>query len=140
MRTITGKINKTVEASELGNHIGCEIRIHGSIYKIRRMRGFAFVLLRTKREIVQGIYVMEQARFALEELEEESCVIFTAKVTAEPRAKKGYELQLLEVEVLSKPVEASPIVINNKLVDTSIENLLTFRPVTLRNEKQRAVL
>ena len=51
----------------------------------------------------------------------------------------GYELQLKEVEILSKPAEASPIVINNKLVDTSIENLLNFRPITLRNEKQRAI-
>lgn len=47
-------IEKTrVEAEELSNHIGKTIRIHGSIYKIRRMSDFAFVLLRAKREIVQ---------------------------------------------------------------------------------------
>ena len=130
---------KTVEANELKNHIGSEVQIHGSIYKIRKMRGFAFVLLRTKREVVQCVYSEEQARFGLEELVEESCVVFTAFVAEEPRAKAGYELQLLEVEVLSKPAEASPIVINQKLVDTSMENLLNYRPVTLRNEKQRAI-
>lgn len=139
MKTINGTLIKTVEANELVNYIGSEVKIHGSIYKIRKMRGFAFVLLRTKREVVQCIYSEEQAHFALEELVEESCVIFTAKVAEEPRSKAGYELQLLGVEVLSKPTEASPIVINNKLVDTSIENLLNFRPVTLRNEKQRAI-
>ncbi len=139
MKTINGTLRKTVEASELANYIGSEVKIHGSIYKIRKMRGFAFVLLRTKREVVQCIYSEEQAGFSLEELEEESTVIFTAKVAEEARSKAGYELQLLEVEVLSKPEEASPIVINNKLVDTSIENLLNYRPVTLRNEKQRAI-
>lgn len=54
MIKIEGMIEKTrVEAEELSNHIGKTIRIHGSIYKIRRMSDFAFVLLRAKREIVQ---------------------------------------------------------------------------------------
>lgn len=120
-------------------HIGEVVRIHGSVYKIRKMSGFAFVLVRTCREVVQGIYSEEYSRFALESLVEESCVEFAAKVIEEERSQTGYELQLLEVEVLSVPTEASPIVINQKRVDTSIENLLNFRPVTLRNEKERAI-
>lgn len=139
MKTINGKMRETVEVSELANYIGSEVKIHGGIYKIRKMCGFAFVLLRTKRAVVQCIYAEEQAHFALEELTEESCVIFTAKVVHDERSRLGFELQLLEVEVLSRPTEASPIVINNKLVDTSIENLLNYRPITLRNEKQRAI-
>ena len=127
------------EAEELKQHIGEVIKIHGSIYKIRKMSDFAFVLLRTKRSVVQGIYSEEYSEFPLESLMEESAVIFTAKVVAEERSKVGYELQLLEVEVLSEPVENSPIVINQKKVDTSIENLLNYRPVTLRNEKERAI-
>lgn len=70
---------------------------------------------------------------------EESCVILTAEVVAEERSKAGYELHIKSIEVLSSPKEASPIVINQKLVDTSIENMLDFRPITLRNEKERAI-
>lgn len=140
MKTITSILeNRTIEAEELKNNIGKEIKIHGSIYKIRKMSDFAFVLLRTKREVVQCIYSAETAHFELEELVEESCVILTARVVSEERSKTGYELQLLGLEVLSLPEEASPIVINNKRVDTSIENLLNFRAVTLRNEKERAI-
>ena len=128
-----------VEAEELAGHIGEVIRIHGSIYKIRRMSDFAFVLLRTKRSVVQGIYSGEYSEFTLESLVEESTVVFTAKVVAEERSKVGYELQLLQMEVLSVPSENVPIVINQKKVDTSIENLLNFRPITLRNEKERAI-
>lgn len=128
-----------VEAEELVNHIGSVVRIHGSVYKLRKMSDFAFVLLRTKRNVVQGIYSAEFSRFPLECLVEESTVIFTAKVVAEERSKTGYELQLLEVQILSQPAEASPIVINQKKVDTSIENLLNYRPITLRNEKERAI-
>ncbi|MBQ9119823.1 MAG: aspartate--tRNA(Asn) ligase [Lachnospiraceae bacterium] len=133
------KKNITVAPEELKLHIGKEVQIHGSIYKIRKMRGFAFVLLRTARQVIQCVYSEETAGFALEELQEESCVRFTARVQEEERSKTGYELHLLGVTILSRPEEASPIVINNKLVDTSIENLLNYRPITLRNEKERAV-
>ncbi|MGN0141261.1 MAG: aspartate--tRNA(Asn) ligase [Roseburia sp.] len=126
------------EASALAEHIGETIEIHGSIYKLRRMKGFAFVLLRTMREIVQCVYG-DFSHFPLECLKEESCARFTALVVAEERSKTGFELQLLEAEILSTPAEESPIVIHNKLVDTSIENLLDYRPVTLRNEKERAI-
>ena len=129
----------TVEAEELQNYIGATVQLHGMVYKIRKMSEFAFVLLRTKRAVVQCIYSGECSTFPLELLQEESAVRITAKVVAEERSRTGYELQLLSAEVLSVPEEASPIVINNKRVDTSIENLLNYRPVTLRNEKERAI-
>lgn len=140
MKTIIGQIeNQTIEAEELATHIGEVVKIHGSIYKIRKMSDFAFVLLRTKRNIVQCIYTEQMCSFPLKDLVEESCVVVTAYVQEEPRSKTGYDLQLKNIEVLSIPKEPVPIVINNKCVDTSIENLLDFRPVTLRNEKERAI-
>ena len=148
-RSMTGTIvAETVETSELVNRIGETVRIHGSIYKIRKMKGFSFVLLRTKHDVVQCI-ATEQVEIYVEgkclqgeaaELpSEESCVVLTADVVAEERSRVGYELHITAIEVLSQPAELSPIVINQKLVDTSIENLLDYRPVTLRNEKQRAI-
>ncbi|MBE5950877.1 MAG: aspartate--tRNA(Asn) ligase [Lachnospiraceae bacterium] len=130
---------KQAEAEELQNYIGETVQMHGFVYKIRKMSDFAFVLLRTKRAVVQCIYSAEYSEFPLELLQEESAVQVTAKVIAEERSRTGYELQMLAVEVVSVPEELSPIVINNKKVDTSIENLLNYRPVTLRNEKERAV-
>ena len=108
--------------------------IYGSIYKIRKMKGFSFILLRTKREVVQCV-----ASGEMELPPEESCVEITASVVAEKRSKSGYELHIKEIKVLSVPYEASPIVINQKIVDTSMENLMDYRPITLRNEKQRAI-
>nr|WP_288827242.1 aspartate--tRNA(Asn) ligase [uncultured Clostridium sp.] len=140
MKIIVGNIeNETLEAENLTSHLGEKIKIHGSIYKIRKMSGFAFILLRTKRKVVQCIYSREYSLFELEDLAEESCVTVTAQVIPEERSKTGFELQLLDMEILSKPVQQIPIVINNKRVDTSLENLLNFRPVTLRNERERAI-
>lgn len=138
-QNLLGQALPHVEAEELVNYIGNVVQIHGSIYKLRKMSDFAFVLLRTRRSVVQGIYSAEYSRFPLERLVEESAVVFTAKVIAEERSRTGYELQLLEVEILSQPTEIAPIVINQKRVDTSIENLLNYRPITLRNEKERAI-
>ncbi|XCP85278.1 aspartate--tRNA(Asn) ligase [Roseburia hominis] len=130
---------REVEAEELTQYIGHTVRIHGSIYKVRKMSGFAFVLLRTKREIVQCVYSEEYTDISLEKLVQESCVILTAAVVPEERARGGYELQIKDVEILSVPEEASPVVINQKRVDTSLEHLLDYRPVTLRNDRERAI-
>ena len=124
---------QVVEAEQLQRYIGSKVQLHGMVYKIRKMSDFAFVLIRTKQAVVQCVYSSEFSEFPLELLQEESAVRITANVVAEERSKVGYELQLLAVEVLSRPEELSPIVINNKRVDTSLENLLNYRPITLRN-------
>ena len=132
-------IKNEIEAEELKNYIGKNVTLHGSIYKIRKMSGFAFVLLRTKRAIVQCIYSEEFSTFELEELMEESTVKIEAKVVLEERSRVGYELHLISIEVLSKPFEEPPVVIHNKRVEASIDTLLNYRPITLRNERERAI-
>ena len=135
MEKIKGNIIASeLEVEELAEHIGETIQIHGSIYKIRKMKGFSFVLLRTKRAVVQCI-----ASGEIEVPAEESCVVITAVVVAESRSKVGYELHIESIRILSTPHEMSPIVINQKVVDTSIEHLLDYRPITLRNEKEKAI-
>lgn len=140
IRNISGTVEQnTIEAEGLKEHIGEIIRIHGFIYKIRKMSGFAFILLRTKRDVVQCIYSPEDCALPLEHFREESCVVLTAEVVREERSKTGYELKLKDAEILTEPSEPMPIVINQKRVDVSTENLLDYRPVTLRNEKERAI-
>ena len=140
MRKIEGIYeNREVLAEELDAHIGERVTIHGSVYRIRKMRGFAFILIRTPRQIVQCIYIEETASFSLDELTEESCIRAIAKVVREERAKVGYELHLLDAEVLSAPYAQSPVVINHKVINAALETVLDHRPVTLRNEKERAV-
>ena len=109
MNTVKVRKTEELEAEQLGAHIGEIVRLHGSIYKIRKMSSFAFVLLRTKRQMVQCVYEPAYARFALEELKEEACVRFTAEVIREERSRSGYDLHLLDVEILSEPEEVPPV-------------------------------
>lgn len=128
-----------VESEELLSHVGQTVKVHGSIYKIRKMSGFAFVLLRTKREVIQCLYNEEEAKFPLEELKENACVRFEGRVVAEERSRKEYDFHLISVEVLSNPTEEMPVVINGKLMNANLETLLDYRPITLRNESMRAI-
>ena len=56
MNTVKVRKTEELEAEQLGAHSGEIVRLHGSIYKIRKMSSFAFVLLRTKRQMVQCVY------------------------------------------------------------------------------------
>ncbi|MDF2473084.1 MAG: tRNA synthetase class [Anaerocolumna sp.] len=140
IETINGTLKDlTTDEEHLKDHIGERVQIHGSIYKIRKMSGFSFVLLRTKRRIVQCIYSEEFSEFAIDLLEEESSIVLTADVIGEERSKLGFDLRMITVTSLSEPEAVAPMVINNKCVNTSLENLLNYRPITLRNEKERAI-
>ncbi|MGF7142865.1 nondiscriminating aspartyl-tRNA synthetase [Anaerotaenia torta] len=140
MKNIIGSsYNRYPQPEELAGLAGNVVTISGSVYKIRSMSGFAFVILRTGRCLVQCIYTPEQCSFPLEELKEEACLLVTGRVAAEERSQAGYELHLHSIRILSTPYAISPVVINNKLVDASLETLLDYRPITLRNEKERAV-
>ncbi len=139
MKKIEGNLNNRIEIEEIKNYIGRTIKIHGSIHKIREMSSFAFIILRTKRQMVQCIYSEEFSKFLLSQIKEEACVEFLAEVVNEERSKTGWELRLIDVEILSEPNEKSTIVFNNKEIEASLETLLDYRAITLRNERERAI-
>lgn len=126
------------EAEELKSKIGETIFIHGMIYKIRVMRGFAFILLQTKRVLVQCVWSRDFSGFPLESLSANMSVVFKAEAVKEERSRSGFELRLLDAEVLSAPCLEPPVVINNKELGASLDTVLDFRPVTLRNSRERA--
>lgn len=125
--------------TEIAEKMGTVLELYGSIYKIRKMKDFSFVLLRTARELFQCIYQEENCQFPLDSLQEESCVKIQVFVQKEERSRLGFDLILQKITLLSTPEEISPIVINQKKVNTALQNLLDFRMVTLRNERERSI-
>lgn len=123
----------------LGGMTGQTVRLKGMIYKIREMSDFAFVILRGPRSLLQCVYAPESADFPLSALREGMAAAVTGEVVAEPRSKTGYEVRLTRAEILSEPAAEPPVVINGKEVSASLETLLDNRPLTLRNEKERAI-
>lgn len=139
MKQINGQKTNEIEISRLGKHIGEELHLKGYVYKIRNMSDFSFVIIRTKREMIQCIYSPEHCSFPIKELKENSSILFIGEVLKEERSKKGYEIRLKEITLLTAPAEEVPVVINNKKVDASLDTILDYRVITLRNEKEKAI-
>ncbi len=118
---------------------GDAVRFHGSVYRIREMSGFAFVILRTARDLVQTIYIPGEAAFELAAIGEGDCVDASGIVKIEPRSKLGYDIILREVRVLSGPAGELPLVINKKELGLPLDSNLQARSLCLRNQRERAI-
>lgn len=137
MNYIIGKTTEIIEEKELRERIGEVTEFTGSVYKIRKMSGFSFVILQTARNLIQC--VLDAGNAACGELCENACVKIKGMVRKEERAYAGFEIDILKMEILSLPAAEPPVVINNKEVKASLETKLDYRAITLRNQKERAV-
>ena len=131
--------NSYAQAERLHTRIGQEAQVRGIIYKIREMSGFAFVVLQTGKTFLQCVYSGQYSQFALSELRENMSVVFAGKVIGEERSRTGVELEIWSYKCLAAPLCAPPVVINNKEVKASLETLLDYRPLSLRNANERAI-
>ena len=144
MNKINGEI-KTFEVpySEFCKHDGNIVSVSGYVHRIREMTGFAFVILRTARDLIQCVYAPEFSDYRLDEkLCEEACVTVTGKVVGskDRDGNDRYELQIHDIKILSLPAEILPIVINKKQLDgIQLNTVLDLRPVSMRNPKERAI-
>ncbi|MDE6105239.1 MAG: aspartate--tRNA(Asn) ligase, partial [Clostridia bacterium] len=143
MQEITGVIEtNTTPYSEFKNHVGEVVTIKGAIHNVREMSDFAFVLLRTAREVIQCVYSPEFSDYRLSEnVVEQAAAKITGKVVAsETRdGSERYELQIHNIEILSSPAAVPPVVISKKQINCDLSVNLDNRPVTLRNPKERAI-
>ena len=143
MQEITGIIPSTqTPYSEFKNNVDKIVSVKGTIHNIRDMSDFAFIILRTARDLIQCVYSPEFSQYRLtENVVEQSCAKITGKVVKSQTrdGSERYELQIHNIELLSVPADIPPVVISKKQVVCDLSVLLDNRPVTLRNPKERAV-
>ncbi len=143
MEFMTGTIpNDCVTYALFKENLEKVVSIKGTIHNIRDMSDFAFIILRTARETVQCVYSPEFSEYRLtDDVVEQSSAIITGKVVkSETRdGSERYELQIHNIELLSKPADIPPVVISKKQVNCDLSVNLDFRPVTMRNPKERAI-
>ncbi len=141
MEFISGvKEKETVPMDRIksGGYEGRTVKMEGCVHTIRDMGEVAFVILRKAEGLVQCVYEEGKTDFDLSLLKEESAVRVTGIVTKEERAPHGFEIRLLEIDLLSQPSEPLPVAISKWKLNTSLETKLTLRPITLRNPMERA--
>lgn len=138
MKQITGKLPEgTSEVAALRELMGKECRLHGYIHRIRRMKGFAFVIIRCARDLVQCVANDDTVGFV--GLTEGMTVYVTGCVRAEERNAVGFEIDATGFEICSSPDRELPFVMNKKELNIALDTNLDFRSVSLRHPQQRAI-
>ena len=110
MDKINGVMDKTsVEYKDFSKHVDEVVVLKGMIHRIREMTGFAFVIIRTARDVVQCVYSPEFSEYRMDEKVVEGCAVkATGKVVKDQTREDRYELQIHNIEILSTPAEMMP--------------------------------
>ena len=141
MEFITGvKKTETLELSELlaEGMIGKTVKVNGAIHTIRDMGNVAFIILRKREGLIQCVYEEGLSNFSLKDLKEADTVEVTGALAESEKAPNGIEIRLTDITVLSETAEPMPLPIAKWKLSTSLEAKLNYRPISLRNIRERA--
>lgn len=125
--------------SQAASFVGQEVVIKGWLYNKRSSGKIAFPQVRDGSGIMQCVVVKsnvsEQVWNDVERATQESSLIVTGTVRAEPRAPGGYELDVSGIELVQI---ADPYPITKK--EHGIEFLADHRHLWLRSRRQHAIM
>ena len=128
-----------VEIRQFGEHVGEQVTVRGWVEATRGHGKVSFTVLRDGTGVLQGVLLKETVDNATWDLQQsltrESVVALTGEVKEDARAPGGYELGVMEVELLSS-AEEYPI----QPKEHGVDFLLDHRHLWLRSSLQRAGL
>jgi len=130
-----------ITIEEADAHRGETVVIRGWLYNLRESGKLLFPIFRDGTGLMQGVVSLKEnpAAFeALKGLTQESSVIATGKIQAEPRAPGGYEMHVSGIEVIQRVAENEPYPI--QLKEHGVDFLLDRRHLWIRTPRQAAIL
>ena len=134
------KQTETLELEELLTEEakGRTVKVTGAVHTIRDMGNVAFLILRKRGGLVQCVYEKGVSGFDLKDVKEAACVEVTGTVAESEKAPHGIEIRLQGIRILSEPAAPMPMPIAKWKLNTSLEAKLNYRPISLRNLRERA--
>src|SRR5713226_3664506 len=127
---------------EIGKHDGQTVTIRGWLYNLRESGKLLFPQFRDGSGFIQGVVpknaVTPEVFEAIKTLTQESSVIVEGKVRADKRAPGGFELDVVNVQVVQRVPESSPYPITPKEHGTDF--LMEHRHLWVRSQRQAAIL
>jgi nondiscriminating aspartyl-tRNA synthetase len=111
-----------------------EVSFPGCVLKVRGMKDFAFLMVRTARHYVQVIWSGSQV------VHPGSQVEVTGVVHVQERAPNGLEVHASDILVVATPEFEYPLRVGDRKLGCSLEANLDLRGVALRNVYERAVM
>src|ERR1700721_187813 len=128
--------------AEIGKHEGQAVTIRGWLYNLRESGKLLFPQFRDGSGVIQGVVpknaVTPEVFEAVKTLTQESSVIVEGKVRADKRAPSGYELDVMNVNVLQRVPESDPYPITPK--EHGTEFLMEHRHLWVRSQRQASIL
>jgi nondiscriminating aspartyl-tRNA synthetase len=120
-----------------------EVTLKGWVYEIRDLAKLKFVLLRDRTGIVQCIVKDEKIMNKISGLTLESAVEISGKVKS-AKVKAGFarddvEIEVTDLEIISKSKSPLPIHVNEKTTTTEFQNRLDNRFLDIRKPKVQAI-
>lgn len=113
--------------------------VKGYVHNIRDMGDFSFIILRTGTNTIQCVYIPGTSEFDISKLTVGDTVEVLGTAVDEPRAVNGFEIRLKKLSVISSPAGEYPFAINKRKLNLNIDTNLNYRPLTLRNPRERAI-
>jgi asparaginyl-tRNA synthetase len=130
-----------ITIEQAGAHAGGTVTIRGWLYNLRESGKLLFPIFRDGTGIMQGVISQKEhpeVFSALKGLPQESSVIATGAIRAEPRAPGGFEMGVSAIEVVQRVADAEPYPI--QLKEHGVDFLLDRRHLWIRTPRQAAIL
>ena len=128
--------------AEIGKHEGQTVTLRGWLYNLRESGKLLFPQFRDGSGVIQGVVpknaVTPEVFDAIKTLTQESSVIVEGKVRADKRAPGGYELDVMNVQVVQRVSESDPYPITPK--EHGTEFLMEHRHLWVRSQRQASIL
>ncbi len=130
-----------ITIDQAGQNTGRPVTIRGWLYNLRESGKLLFPIFRDGTGVIQGVVSQKErpeAFAALKGLTQESSVIVTGTLQAEPRAPGGYEIHISGAEIVQRVPESTPYPI--QLKEHGVDFLLDQRHLWIRTPRQAAIL
>ena len=130
-----------VTIDRVGQHVGREVTLRGWLYNLRESGKLLFPIFRDGTGLIQGVVSQKERPEvfeALRGLTQESSVIVTGRIQADPRAPGGHEIAVTSLEVVQRVSETEPYPI--QLKEHGVDFLLDRRHLWIRTPRQAAIL
>ncbi len=130
-----------VTIDRVGQHVGREVTLRGWLYNLRESGKLLFPIFRDGTGVIQGVVSQKERPEvfeALRGLTQESSVIVTGRIQADPRAPGGHEIAVTSLEVVQRVSETDPYPI--QLKEHGVDFLLDRRHLWIRTPRQAAIL
>jgi asparaginyl-tRNA synthetase len=124
-----------------GDYAGRAVTIRGWLYNMRESGKLLFPIFRDGTGVIQGVVSLKEhadAFQALKGLTQESSLIVTGTIHAEPRAPGGFEIHASGIEVIQRVPESASYPI--QLKEHGVDFLLDQRHLWIRTPRQAAIL